>query len=378
MEVIYDLAICGGGPAGAGAAITAARQGGRVLLLERGQFPRHKVCGEFISSESLSLLSSLLAGTDGERLLAGAPRIGRARIFSDGTVVEAAVEPAAASIARYDLDIALWQAAERAGVECHQQAAVTAIEANPGGFFVGTEQGSIGVRTVIDASGRWSNLTRTEDRPPRQRWLGVKAHFAADEDVAPSVDLYFFPGGYCGVQPLGVGRLNACAMVRADVVAGRQTPGGSLLEQVLALHPQLQERSRWWRQVTELVTTSPLVFRVPVPERDGILLVGDAAGFIDPFAGDGISLALQTGAAAAAALSKTWTSGATLPAACEAYGRFYQESILPVFTAAGRVRRLLSMPVLLRRPLLALLRAPGLADLLVHKTRLRPPASLSR
>ena len=56
----YDLAIIGGGPAGTSAAISAARQGARVLLLERGRFPRHKVCGEFVSAESLTLLKDLL------------------------------------------------------------------------------------------------------------------------------------------------------------------------------------------------------------------------------------------------------------------------------------------------------------------------------
>jgi flavin-dependent dehydrogenase len=58
---MYDLIVVGGGPAGTSAAITCARHGARVLLLERGQFPRHKVCGEFVSAESLELLSDLLA-----------------------------------------------------------------------------------------------------------------------------------------------------------------------------------------------------------------------------------------------------------------------------------------------------------------------------
>ena len=55
---MYDLIIIGGGPAGSAAAITAARCGAKVLLLERGHFPRHKVCGEFVSAESRVLLSS--------------------------------------------------------------------------------------------------------------------------------------------------------------------------------------------------------------------------------------------------------------------------------------------------------------------------------
>ena len=93
---MYDLAVIGGGPAGAAAAITSARQGHRVLLLERGKYPRHKVCGEFVSAESLGILRSLLSGTallgrQWERLA----RIGRGRLFVDGSVLEAAIDPPA-------------------------------------------------------------------------------------------------------------------------------------------------------------------------------------------------------------------------------------------------------------------------------------------
>jgi flavin-dependent dehydrogenase len=59
--MLYDLIVVGGGPAGCATAISAARSGASVLLLERGRFPRHKVCGEFVSAESLELLNDLLS-----------------------------------------------------------------------------------------------------------------------------------------------------------------------------------------------------------------------------------------------------------------------------------------------------------------------------
>src|SRR3954463_3464227 len=96
----HDVAIIGAGPAGASAAITLARTGARVLLLERGRFPRHKVCGEFVSAESLSLLHSLLSNTAFEdpKLL-----LGRTRLFIDDRVITATIAPPAASITRFDL-----------------------------------------------------------------------------------------------------------------------------------------------------------------------------------------------------------------------------------------------------------------------------------
>ncbi len=84
--------------------------------------------------------------------------------------------------------------------------------------------------------------------------------------------------------------VNACAMVRAD--------RASTLTEVFSCHPALQERSRRWKPLSDSVSTSPLVFRQPQPERDGILMAGDAAAFVDPFVGDGISLALRSGSLA--------------------------------------------------------------------------------
>ena len=116
----FDLAIVGGGPAGCSAAIMAARCGARVLLLERTCFPRHKVCGEFVSGESLGLLEKLL-GDGFQNLLFDAPRISDSRIFLDGSVLHASVQPSAASIARFDLDSALWQSCLTSGVTAKER-----------------------------------------------------------------------------------------------------------------------------------------------------------------------------------------------------------------------------------------------------------------
>src|SRR5690242_12372164 len=133
----YDLIIVGGGPAGTSAAISAVRAGARVLLLERGRFPRHKVCGEFVSAESLGLLSELLH-RDYACLLGDAVRIPQARVFLDGRIVQTVVDPPAASIARLNLDAALWHSAENAGVDARQQITVQSSLASDGLFRVRT------------------------------------------------------------------------------------------------------------------------------------------------------------------------------------------------------------------------------------------------
>ncbi len=364
----YDLAIIGGGPAGACTAISAARGGARVLLLERGRFPRHKVCGEFVSAESLSLLKDLL-DPQHAALIQDAVRIPRARIFLDGRTLQAAVDPPAASIARFDLDAALWHSALSAGVDARQQVTVQTI-AGTGPFRVATAGEEFEARTSVNASGRWSNLNGAPaDNGMRlQKWLGLKAHFA--EPVSqPSVDLYFFEGGYCGVQPVavsdeksGTGRVNASAMVRADVA--------SSLPEVFARHPGLRDRSQYWTLLSDPVSTSPLIFRNPQPERDGVLMVGDAAGFVDPFVGDGISLALRSGLLAAQCLQPFFAAEASLPEAVRHYSRSYESSLLPVFRASSKIRRMLVLPGYVRRPFLSILEnSPTITNYLVRKTR---------
>ncbi len=354
----FDLAVIGGGPAGTSAAITAARLGARVLLLERGKLPRQRVCGEFVSAESIDLLTNLLDRA-APNLLEGALRIPEARLFFDGPLVSMPVEPCAASVARLDLDVALWRAAESEGV----------VGKLP--FRISTTAGTFEVRSVINSSGRWSNLRNHGDSSPSAgggaKWLGVKAHFA-ETNPHPSVDLYFFEGGYCGVQPVDLAgndhtgaRVNACAMVRSDVAR--------TLSEIFELNLQLKERCRPWQPLTEPVSTSPLVFREPTPVERGIFLAGDAAGFVDPFVGDGISLALRSGALAAECLIPVFRNESSLAEAEVLYRAAYREKLLPVFRNSSMLRRLLSLPRPIRRSVGHVLRAPSVSRLLVRLTR---------
>ena len=357
----YDLVVAGGGPAGTSAAITAACLGARVLLLERGHYPRQKVCGEFVSPEALALLESLL-GPEAEALLRAAPRLARARAFVAGQCLEFSLAAPGTSISRFDFDAALWRAAQDAGAEARQDVTVESMEQG-GTFQVATSAGVFVANSVINASGRWSNLNPNGEaaRPAAAPWLGIKAHFTEPE-APDTVDLYFFEGGYCGVQPLGGGRVNACAMVRADRARS--------LDEVLAQHPELQQRSRGWQPVTEAVTTAPLVFRPPRVLRAGVLQAGDGAGFLDPFIGDGISAALHSGALAARALSEFWQGRAGLEQAARHYQEEYERVLLPAFRTARRLRWLLHhVPGALRAPVAKLLRTPPVARYLVARTR---------
>jgi len=365
---VFDLVVIGGGPAGSAAAIAASRAGVRVLLLERGRLPRQRVCGEFVSAESLSLLTSLLPA--GSLLLAGASRIARGRLFVDGRVISTEINPAAASIARWDLDQALWDNAVRQGVEVRLQSTVEKVEGD-GPFLMCTADERIEAKAVLNATGRWSNLSadvRTQDNFGK-KWLGVKAHFQ-ERDPSLSVDLYFFEGGYCGVQPTsllsdvagGTCRINACAMVQADVAGN--------LREVFDKHPELKKRSSGWIPLMDPVSTSPLVFREPRAIRGRVFQAGDAAGFVDPFVGDGISLALRSGVAAARCITEFLSGKLSQTEAETEYEREYRQDLLPIFRNSARLRRLLRLPRVVREPIAGILEnTPALAKYLVRATR---------
>jgi menaquinone-9 beta-reductase len=363
---LHDLIVVGGGPGGASAAITAARSRRRVLLLERGRLPRQRVCGEFVSAESLGLLAALLKESP-SALVTDAVRIPGTRLFVEGRTICVPVKPAGASIARFDLDAALWHAAEATAVDVRQQTTVEQVERN-GRFLVRTSTGNFESRAVVVAAGRWSNLDPEEYRASAAgpRWLGIKGHFAEKSPPA-SVDLYFFEGGYCGVQAVQLagdeqGRVNVCAMVRANVAR--------TLPEVFEQHPQLRARSKTWSPLMDPVSTSPLIFHEPQPIQDGMFRVGDAAGFVDPFVGDGISLALRSGAAAADCLAPYFTGRLSLDEASSRYREIYERKLLPVFRNSSKLRRLLRLPRVLRIPIAYLLEsAPTMTRHLVHMTR---------
>ena len=371
MTMQPDLIVVGGGPAGTAAAITANRLGARLLLLEQGRFPRHKVCGEFISPESVGVLKSLLGEAAFEQLTRDAPRISQTRIYFDGAVLRGAIDPPALSVSRHALDLALWENAQRDGIDCREQVRVVQVERQADGIFELSAEGNrFRGSCLIDATGRVSKL-RPDERlaeGTNRSWLGIKAHFATDEKLGSSVDLYFFEGGYCGVQPVASGVVNACAMVGASWVRDEHG-AAAIMSRVLRLHPALAARSRTWKEAMEPVATFPLFFRTPLATQDGIVRAGDAAAFIDPFVGDGISLALRTGVLAAECLSEVWLGRASLEGAAQTYSAAYKRMYVPVLRSSTRLRRVLTLPQVLRKPLLHAAQLAGLGAYLVRSTR---------
>jgi flavin-dependent dehydrogenase len=357
----FDTAVVGGGPAGTAAAISAARGGARVLLLERGTLPRHKVCGEFVSAEGLAALRNLIGAG-----FPGAPQIARAIAFAGERELRARIVPAAASISRFELDEALWRGAKAHGADCREHCELKAVTLEKDGFVLRTGDREFRARFVINAAGRWSKL-QPKKLGTKSKWIGLKAHFRdlkEAHDDQPAVELYFLKFGYCGVQPViseGEWRWNVCAMLLAT--APRDW------DAILAAHPKLAKRSQSWRQAIDTLAVAPLAFRSPAPtDQHGALAVGDAAAFIDPFVGDGIAIGLRSGAMA----GELCASASSREEATGKYREWYAVIVVPALRNAARLRRMLELPRGIQAPLIDLANLFGAGEWLVRATRSKP------
>lgn len=377
-EELTDLAIIGGGPAGTAAALEARRHGLGVVVWERDRFPRDKVCGEFVSAEALPLLEQEIPAT----VARGAPIGGAEFISRDGRAWAFPLPRPARGLSRRALDEALWRAAAASGTEMREAVAVRALRKLPcnheGTWQLESSTGIVRrARAVIIACGRWWALegfpspARNGSKNGAGAWLGAKAHFRgiARRDA---VEMYFFPGGYCGLAPIEDGLYNACCLVHRSLA--RDTSAGGLGDfaawlKTVARHPALEARLQGRTQVTETVSTAPVVAARRSAEHEGALMAGDAAGFLDPFTGDGISMALHSGRLAAEELARA-RSGE--PPALDGRVRSYRQrlgrAVRRSYVVAGVLRSLVRAPAGVQASAAAAL-VPRLGGRLLAATR---------
>lgn len=324
-----DCIIVGGGPAGASLAIRLARLGAAVLLLDRQRFPRPKPCGDCLSPQANLLLEELGLLTPVAALHPA--RLSGWQIFApDGTSFSARFDATtgdsrvrhAIAIERARFDSMLLDAASAAGARIETGAHVTGLLANNGvmnGVEIRDRSGTrrrVHARLVVGADGLRSTVRTRLDldaRAPRIRKLSLTWHIDEFDTSSDFGEMHLRTGGCIGVAPVADSAANLTvvadtkrygAQVRADV--------RTFAEQFIAAAPALAGRIRPAQLQARPLASGPFDRPVSAITRPGVALVGDAAGYFDPFTGQGIYQALSGAALLAHAISNHGFSGGAL------------------------------------------------------------------
>ena len=291
--------IVGGGLAGGAAATLLAQGGTKPLLLERDAGPRDKICGEFLSVEAQAHLAAI--GLDLARL--GAARIDRVRIAAGARGAATKLPFTALGLTRRRLDAALLDHAEAAGVKVERGAIVRSITAAK----LDTSLGELHPDAVLLASGKHDVRGAKRDTAGTiDDLIGFKQYFR----VAPAqraaldgfIEIVLFDGGYAGLQLVERGIANLCLLVTRDRYA--ELGSWDALFAALMAEPHLACRlADAEPQLAKPLTISgvPYGFVHRAAHGESVFRLGDQAGVIPSYAGDGMAIALHSGRLAAQA-----------------------------------------------------------------------------
>ena len=305
----YDAIIVGAGPAGSTLASHLAKRHFRVLLLDRAAFPRDKACGEYTSPETERVLERL--GALDMVLKAGARRLPSMRgispagaVFSmDYSAPGDVCGPHILATPRRVLDATLVDYARRCGVEVRERERVEAVIMRDGkASGVLARRGSGGAeelqaRLVVGADGVHSVVVRSLGLSAPLRWpqnLGMVAHYSGYRGLDDWGEMHVSTRGYAGLAPLSGGLLNVglvTPMKRAKADNGESA--AERFEGFANSFPGVAKVLHGAERVSKVRGVGPIGARVSRTSGPGYLLVGDAAGFFDPFTGEGVYKALR-------------------------------------------------------------------------------------
>lgn len=355
MPTQRDVVIVGAGPAGSAAAAALAHYGWDVLLIERDTFPRHKVCGEFLSPEAQATLRTLRLA---DAVAATTPAaLTHATVTTQrGRTVRMPLPGAAWGVSRFGMDAALATTAQAQGVELRQGVTVKAFAKVEDGYAIqlqarlhaqaDSQPTTVLARALVIACGRHSGTALPPYLTPhmRPRFVGIKAHYAA-LSMPSQVELYFFPGGYAGLNPVERGRANLCLLLTYDVFrrAGQSVPG--TLAALAEWNPALGRRLAAGQVLEETVcTVAPVDTGRPATPWTGVACLGDTAVMLPPLCGDGMAMALRS-AELCAPLAHAYLQGELTLAAWAAQYQALWHSEFSQRVRTGRLlQRLFAMP----------------------------------
>lgn len=292
MRGQVDVLIVGGGLAGLTSAIHIARAGKQVILIEKNNYPHHKVCGEYVSNEVIPYLRWL----DADPAVLKPVEICKLQITTvSGLSCRTSLPLGGLGISRAVLDEFLYQKAKASGCIVIRDT-VTDVGFEHERFHISTANGTYTATIVLGAYGKRAALDYKLDRKfiaQKSPWLAVKAHYKGN---FPSdlVALHNFKGGYCGVSRVEEDNINICYLV--DYASFRS------YKNIEAHRRQVLHKNPYLKHILEgsvmhfdaPISISQISFEHKEKVKNHVLMIGDTAGLIHPLCGNGMGMAIHS------------------------------------------------------------------------------------
>ncbi len=326
-----DVIVVGGGPAGSTLAAGLADAGHAVILLDKASFPRHKACSDYINPAGARMLDEM--GLMNEALALGAQRMDGMIVHAPGgsrfTANYAKAEPgqAALGLSRIHLDNLLLERARAAGVEIHERAhvrdviqqdgTVTGVEASING-----SRETLTTRLVVGADGRNSIVARQLGLLNPLHWprkTGLATKYRGVTGLERFGEMHIANDVYAGLAIIEDGLTNVTIVAKTDDVAARPGSVDTFFAEALQRMPEMASKLENAQRVGGIRGVGSMGARSRRVVGAGFLLVGDAASFLDPFAGEGVYEALRGAALAVPIISAALETGDTSEPALDPY-----------------------------------------------------------
>jgi len=351
-----DVAIVGGGPAGAAAAIQCKKNGLSTALIDKAKFPRDKVCGDGIPLKTFSLLKQL--GFEEKKLFTKGFKISRLKVYSPDyrTVEYGSLKPDASTksgcIPREAFDAMLFERAKESATQVYTRHKLVSIEhADDGTVILGLKRDAedkpvqIRARGLIAADGANSTVARILGmlkRDQAHHFDGLRCYFKGkkfDSVVHLCYDKRLLPG-YVWVFPVAENRANVGIMIDKACKIKNGKNIRDIFFEIIETNPNIKE-------VLKGATQEGKPYGAPLPlgtlpgsrVMDNVILVGDAAAFINPVTGGGIYFAIQSAMKAADVFASAIQNKNTNNQALQVYEKWWRKAFLPGFIYSDMLRR---------------------------------------
>ncbi len=298
-----DAIVLGGGPAGAAAGIALAARGLSTIIVEKQETVQSKICGEFYSPDCVSYLTEL-AVQEGFFKQNPMP-INNISVSFKGTPVHARFDKPAYGLSRKRFDSTLLEIAEQRGVDV-----LRGYEVIPQVFINGHakvfvtnrktgERREYIPRYLIGATGAKSGseslFVETKKNNTRTLFTFAFKFHAECPDIENAIELYFTPHGYIGIGSIENGMVNVCGLADTNLIKSHNGNIKAMLQELSKHNSVFCERFNSMRNHSAYVTCSNLSFGRRRQKHNEVLCIGDTAGSIHPFCGDGNAMALKSG-----------------------------------------------------------------------------------